>query len=193
LYSVKPDLATYGKVMGGGMPVAAVAGRASIMDLVGRAGGHKVKFSGGTYSAHPASLLAAKTMMATLVEQESEIYPKLAELGARARKAMETAFAEEGILACCTGQSDEALPGSSMFMLHFPYEKRTCLEGLRDWHDPNRCDIVLKRRVVDLALLLEDVFIIHGHGAVTAAHTEEEISRLADACRRTARRIKRSL
>jgi glutamate-1-semialdehyde 2,1-aminomutase len=190
LYGVQPELATYGKIMGGGMPLAAVAGRAELMDLVGRAGGHKVKFSGGTYSAHPASLLAAKTLMATLMEQEAEVYPKLADLGARARRAMETAFAEEGIYACCTGHSDEVLPGSSMFMLHFPYREGTCLEGPQDWHDPNVCDITLGRQVVDLALLLEDVFMIHGHGAVTTAHSGEEVDRLEEACRRVARRIK---
>ena len=190
LYGVDPDLATYGKIMGGGMPVAAVAGRASIMDLVGRARGQKVKFSGGTYSAHPAALLAAKTLMATLVDQEAEIYPRLAELGAQARRAMEAAFGEEGILACCTGQSDEVLPGSSMFMLHLPYSEDTCLEGPQDWHNPNLCDILLRRRVVDLALLLEDVFLVHGHGAVTTAHDEGNVARLANACRMAARRIK---
>jgi glutamate-1-semialdehyde 2,1-aminomutase len=50
LYGVRPDLAIFGKIIGGGMPVAAVAGRADIMGLAGR----EVKFSGGTYSAHPA-------------------------------------------------------------------------------------------------------------------------------------------
>lgn len=190
LYGVEPDLATYGKIMGGGMPVAAVAGRASIMELVGRAGGHKVKFSGGTYSAHPASLLAAKTLMTTLVEEEAEVYPKLADLGARGRQAMQTAFADEGIYACCTGHSDSVLPGSSMFMLHFPYREGACLEGLQDWHDPNVCDVLLRRQVVDLALLLEDVFTVHGHGAVSTAHNESEIDRLAEACHRVARRIK---
>jgi glutamate-1-semialdehyde 2,1-aminomutase len=176
--------------MGGGMPVAAVAGRAGIMDLVGRVAGQQVKFSGGTYSAHPASLLAAKTLMTTLVEREAEIYPQLALLGARARQAIESAFAQEGIHACCTGHSDEMPIGSSMFMLHFPYREGACLEEPQQWHDPNVCDITLRRQVIDLALLLEDVFMIHGHGAITAAHSEAEVDRLADACRRAARRIR---
>ena len=53
LYGIQPDLAPFGKVMGGGMPVAAVAGKADIMNLAGREGEHKVSFSGGTYSGHP--------------------------------------------------------------------------------------------------------------------------------------------
>ena len=44
LFGVQPDLATYAKVMGGGMPVAAVAGKADVMKLAGRGG--SVKFSG---------------------------------------------------------------------------------------------------------------------------------------------------
>jgi glutamate-1-semialdehyde 2,1-aminomutase len=190
LYGVQPDLATFGKIVGGGMPVAAVAGRADIMELVGRAGGRKVKFSGGTCSAHPASLLAAKALMEYLVAHEAEIYPRLAELGAQARQAMETAFAEEGICACCTGHENGVLPGSSLFMLHFPYREEPCLGGLQDWHDPAVCDIVLRQQVLDLALLLEDVFVVHSHGAVSTAHTEVDLEVLAEACRRVARRIK---
>ena len=190
LYGVQPDLATYGKVIGGGMPVAAVAGRADIMELVGRSRGRKVGFSGGTYSAHPASLLAARTVMAYLVEQEAEVYPRLAGLGANARRAMEIAFAEEGIYTCCTGHRDEVLPGSSLFMLHFPYREDACLEGPQDWHNPAVCDVALRKQVLDLALLLEDVFVVHGHGALSTAHTELEVNLLAEACQRVARRIK---
>jgi glutamate-1-semialdehyde 2,1-aminomutase len=190
LYGIQPDLATYGKIIGGGMPVAAVAGRADIMELVGRAKGHRVKFSGGTYSAHPASLLAAKTMMAYLVDHEAEIYPRLTDLGAKARQGMQSAFADEGIFACCTGCNDEVVPGSSLFMLHFPYREDACLEVVQDWHDPAVCDVTLRRKVLDLALLSEQVVLIEGHGAVSTAHTEADITILSEACRRVARRIK---
>ena len=60
LYGVRPDLVTLGKIIGGGMPVAAVAGRRDVMALSGREGGSRVGFSGGTYAAHPASLLAGQ-------------------------------------------------------------------------------------------------------------------------------------
>ena len=190
LYGVQPDLATYGKIIGGGMPVAAVAGRASILDLVGRAGRRVVKFSGGTYSAHPASMLAARTLMAYLVAHEAEVYPRLAELGAQARRVTEAAFAEQGIYACCTGGPNESLPGSSMFMLHFPYREGACLEGLHDWHNPALCDVVLREQVIERALLLENVFMIHSHGGLSTAHIQADIDQLGEACRRAARRIK---
>jgi glutamate-1-semialdehyde 2,1-aminomutase len=190
LYGVRPDLATFGKIIGGGMPVAAVAGRADIMNLVGRAAAGRVRFSGGTYSAHPASLLAAKTLMTHLVAREDQIYSRLAELGDKTRQAMTEAFVEEGVYVRCNGDPGGVLPGSSMFMLHFPYRQDAPLTRPEEWMDPSVCDITLGHRVLDLALLLEDVFILHSHGSVSAAHTESDIELLAEACRRVARRVR---
>ena len=193
LYGVQPDLATFGKVMGGGMPVAAVAGRANIMDLAGRDGGYKVRFSGGTYSAHPGSLLAAKTLMTYLVAHEPEIYPRLADLGQKTRRTAEAAFAQEGICARCTGYGNESLPGSSLTMLHFPYKDDCPLDGPEDVRDPAVCDVTLSNKALQLALLLENVFVVHGLGAVSIAHTEDDIALLGEACRRVARRFRAHL
>jgi glutamate-1-semialdehyde 2,1-aminomutase len=191
LYGVRPDLATYAKAIGGGMPVAAVAGRADLLKQAGRGGG--VKFSGGTYSAHPASMLAAKTMLNHLEANAREIYPRLAALGERCRRAVEAAFAAEGLHAVCTGDANEALPGSSLGMVHFPYHEGTRFRSPEDNRNPDVCDVVLGDTVVQLALLLEDVFVVHGLGALSTVHTEADIDRLAEACRRAARRIQASL
>ena len=51
------------------------------------------------------------------------------------------------------------------------------------------CDVELSDTVLQLALLLEDVFVMHGLGSVSAAHTAEDITLLGEACRRAARRI----
>ncbi len=189
LYGVRPDLATFGKIIGGGMPVAAVGGRADIMNLAGRAGGSRVKASGGTYSAHPASMLAAKTLMSYLVAHEDEVYSRLAELGARIRATMGGVFGQEGIYVQCTGAS-EALPGSSMFMLHFPYRRELSLERPEDWSNPELCDVVLSRQVLDRVLLLEDVFLVRSHGGASTAHSPADVAFLGEACRRATRRIK---
>ena len=190
LYGVQPDLTTYGKIMGGGMPVAAVAGRKELLDLASRGAKPMVKFSGGTYSAHPGSLLAAKTHMTYLVEHEDEVYPRLAELGERMRETLVEGFGQEGVLVRCTGHPAGVLPGSSMFMMHFPYHEDAPLERPEDWFDPALYDVALSHRVVDLALMLEDVFMLHSHGAVSTAHSEEDFDFLGEACRRVARRIK---
>jgi glutamate-1-semialdehyde 2,1-aminomutase len=189
LYGVRPDLATFGKAIGGGMPVSAVAGRAEIMDLVGR-DSDRVRFSGGTYSAHPASLLAAKTLMTYLVDHEEEIYPRLAELGAKTRRTMEQAFAQEGIYARCTGDGNDAVPGSSLAMIHFPYQQDCQINAPEDTLDPTMSDVTLREQVFKLGMLLEDVHVIHGLGALSTTHTEDDIALLGEACSQVARRIK---
>jgi glutamate-1-semialdehyde 2,1-aminomutase len=169
------------------MPVAAVAGRADVMAQAGKGGG--VKFSGGTYSCHPASMLASRVMMEHLVAHEPEIYPRIAALGLRARRVAEEAFRSEGIHARCTGGGSDALPDSSMGAVHFPYDSAVACATPEETRNPSVCDVELSDRVLQLALLLEDVFVVHGLGSVSAAHTEEDIALLGDACARAARRI----
>jgi glutamate-1-semialdehyde 2,1-aminomutase len=187
LFGIQPDLATYAKAMGGGMPVAAVAGREDVMRLAGRGGG--VKFSGGTYSCHPASILASRTMMEYLVEHESTLYPRLAAMGEKARRTVERAFASESMTARCTGGSSDAIPGGSMSAVHFPYEASTACDSPDQTRNPRVCDVELADTVLQLALLLEDVFVMHGLGAVSAAHTDADLDRLGEACVRAARRV----
>jgi len=190
LYDVRPDLLVLGKAIGGGMPVAAVAGRAEILDLVGRGHGHAVKFSGGTYSAHPASMAAANTFMSYLVENEERVYSALREIAMETRRAVTEAFAEEGIAVRFAGDEDDVLPGNSLHMLRFPRGRGHRLNTPEEVYDPAICDVVLSDLVLQLALLLEDVYTVHGLGSTTAAHTREDIGFLAAACRRVARRVK---
>jgi glutamate-1-semialdehyde 2,1-aminomutase len=63
--AVTPDLVTYGKVIGGGFPVAAYAGRADLMDLVAPVG---PVYQAGTLSANPVGMRAG---LATLQEMEA--------------------------------------------------------------------------------------------------------------------------
>ncbi len=193
MYGVQPDLAAFGKVIGGGMPVAAVAGRAEIMDLTGRKGGMRVAFSGGTYSAHPASLLAAKTMLEHLIAHENEIYPRLTKLAEIAHRTVEDAFAREGIYARCTGYGNAVLPESPSAMLLFPYEEGLVPRNPDEARNPEVCDLVLGEEVLRVAMLLDDVHVTHGLGSVTTAHTEADLELLGEACRRAARRIKSGL
>ncbi len=175
------------------MPVAAVTGRADVLRLAGKSGGGRVKFSGGTYSAHPASMLAAKTALQYLVSHEAEIYPRLAALGEQMRRTMEAAFCAEGIFARCSGYGNDVVPGSSLAYLHFPYSEDIVLDRPDRSADPALCDVELTKHVLQLALLLENVYLVHGHGAASTAHTETDMSFLDQACRSAARRIKASL
>jgi len=87
-YGVEPDLATYGKAMAGGWPVAAFAGRAQLMSVVGDGSVNHA----GTFNA---SVMATAAVVATLAILEadppyerlraygSELMPRLAEIGER--------------------------------------------------------------------------------------------------------------
>jgi len=65
LYDVQPDLTVFGKAIGGGMPLSAVAGKDEVMALCGpdAVQEKKVKVEGGTFSAHPASMMAGLTFV----------------------------------------------------------------------------------------------------------------------------------
>ncbi|WPO74136.1 MupA/Atu3671 family FMN-dependent luciferase-like monooxygenase [Streptomyces sp. KN37] len=86
LYGVTPDLATYGKLLGGGFPIGAIAGRADIMD--GIDGGYwsygddsypqaDTTFFGGTYIQHPVSMVAARAVLAHLKEHSPRLQERL--------------------------------------------------------------------------------------------------------------------
>ncbi len=66
LYAVVPDLTTFGKILGGGLPQGAVGGRREIMELFGPGDPAARAFHGGTNAAHPlamASGLAALNLL----------------------------------------------------------------------------------------------------------------------------------
>ena len=192
LYGVTPDLMALGKAIGGGMPVAAVAGRRDILELVGRSDNSRVKFSGGTYAAHPASLLAAKLYIQHLMENETEIYPRMARVGAALRKEVAAAFQSEGIEIRFAGDRIDELPGHMLHPLVFPYEEGADLTTPDEVMNPAVCDTTLGLRVVQMALLVEDVYTAPSLpiGCHTAAHTEDDVAFLADKCRTVARRVK---
>jgi glutamate-1-semialdehyde 2,1-aminomutase len=188
LYGVQPDLMTLGKAIGGGMPVAAVAGRADILSWAGKGG--KVKFEGGTYAAHPASMLAGKIFMRHLIEHEATIYPKLFAAGARLRETVIKTFAEENIYARFAGDRNRDLPGNSLHMLLFPFNEGGELNTPEEVRNPAVCDMLLSEKILQSGLLLENVFTVHGLGSNSAAHTDADLQLLGAACRRFARRVK---
>jgi len=189
LYGIEPDLTTYGKIVGGGMPVAAVAGRYEVMARAGREGGRRVRFDGGTYSAHPVSMMAGKLMLRYLIEHEGEVYGRLAEMGQQVRRRLEEVFAGRGVLARCTGYPNEAIPGSSLAMLHFPLRPDIEIDSPDVAADPACCMIEVREQVFKLAMMLEDVYTMHGLGALSTAHTQTDLDLLYDACDRVAARL----
>ena len=92
-FGVTPDLVTYGKIIGAGMPVGAYGGRREIMELVSPV----VKvYQAGTLSGNPIAMAAGLTQLKYLYEHQ-EIYKDLEEKGKRLYGGMEKILAEKNL------------------------------------------------------------------------------------------------
>ena len=92
-FGVTPDLVTYGKIIGAGMPVGAYGGRREIMELVSPVG--KV-YQAGTLSGNPIAMAAGMTQLKYLYEHQ-EIYKNLEEKGKRLYGGMKKILAEKNL------------------------------------------------------------------------------------------------
>ena len=92
-FGVTPDLVTYGKIIGAGMPVGAYGGRRDVMELVAPAG--KV-YQAGTLSGNPVAMAAGLTQLKYLYDHQ-EIYTELEKKGELLYGGMEKIVKEKGL------------------------------------------------------------------------------------------------
>lgn len=189
LYGVKPDLSIFGKAIGGGMPLSAVLGRDDVMALCDPEAKpeEKVKFDGGTFSAHPGSVLAGLTYLKYLIENEEEIYPKIGRLADKVRKGIEEIFAAHGFNVKCTGYGDTIAENSSCVGVQFLKEDIDRVRSPEQVWNPEVCDFELREQIFKLSMLKEGFNVFHGYGGISAAHTDEEIQASLDAVERIAK------
>ncbi|MFF8669996.1 MupA/Atu3671 family FMN-dependent luciferase-like monooxygenase [Streptomyces sp. NPDC015242] len=171
LYGVTPDLATYGKLLGGGFPIGAIAGRADIMDGVD--GGHwsygddsyppaDTTFFGGTYIQHPVSMVAARAVLAHLKEHSPRLQERL-----NARTA-ELAATLNGFF-----EAEEYPLRMSHFGSQFRFEHRADMELL--YHH----------------LMLRGVHVWEWRNFfLSTAHSDGDIEFVADAVRESLRELR---
>jgi glutamate-1-semialdehyde 2,1-aminomutase len=95
-FAVNPDLATFGKAIANGFPVAALAGRADLLDLFATGG----VVHGGTYNAQCVSMAAT---VATLRELTPELYQTIETRGRRLMQGIQDALDRAGVPAVVTG------------------------------------------------------------------------------------------
>jgi glutamate-1-semialdehyde 2,1-aminomutase len=107
-YDLTPDLVAMGKLIGGGFPVGAIAGRGEVMEVMNPLA-EKVLFPhSGTFSANPVTMTAGLTAMELFDRAEVD---RVNGLARRAVDGIEAAIAATGVAACVTG-------GGSMFRVH---------------------------------------------------------------------------
>jgi glutamate-1-semialdehyde 2,1-aminomutase len=173
---VTPDLTTLGKIMGGGLPVGAVAGKREIIEK--SSPDRKVKKSertligGGTFSSHPLTTAAGLAMIHHLRDHADEIYPRLEANGQKVREGIQLAMRRQGVHVGVTGVG-------SLFQTHFPYREG---ETLNSAQALNRLTDTDKREIeFRIRMLNKGVHVVHGGGALSFAHSDREIQWIIEA------------
>jgi glutamate-1-semialdehyde 2,1-aminomutase len=167
-YSVKPDLATFGKVIGGGMPVGAFAGARKIMKHLSPEGG---VYQAGTLSGNPVAMTAG---LATLrVLQKEDGWKRLEALGAYLEQAVTSALADAPL------EAKLVRLGSLFWIAWNTTEAPRSAEAL----DPDAAQIYARvfHSLLDQGIALApSAFEI---AFLSLAHTRRDIDRLAEGLR----------
>jgi glutamate-1-semialdehyde 2,1-aminomutase len=160
-FNVKPDLTTLGKVIGGGLPIAAYGGRKDVMQKIAPLGN---VYQAGTLSGNPLAVAAGIAMLKYLLGNP-QIYDQL-----EARAAQLTAWVPPGVTINRVG---------SMFTFFFTPDPVT------DWDTAKKCDTarfgkffhhMLERGVYMAPSQFEAAFL-------STAHSEEDIRYTVEAAR----------
>jgi amino acid adenylation domain-containing protein len=144
LFGVTADIATYGKLLGGGLPIGVVAGAARFMDWID--GGswrfgddsrpaEDTTFFAGTFSKHPLTVAAALAVLRELAAGGDALYAALAARTARLAAGLNRVFDEAGVPLClvhCGSIARIAPRGGTdkVGYLHEPLELRLLYQQL---------------------------------------------------------------
>jgi len=165
-YPVQPDLTALGKIIGGGFPVGALAGKNEYMAVFDSTRKHIPFPHSGTFSANPVTMTAGRVAM-ELFDRKS--VDRLNRLGEYARQKVSEAISATGIQACVTG-------AGSMFRVHLkpvaPFDYRSAYQ-----------DSAEMKRVTFLVDYLYDrgIMLINScSAALSTVMTESEVDQMAE-------------
>jgi glutamate-1-semialdehyde 2,1-aminomutase len=166
-YGVIPDLATYAKAVGAGMPLSVLAGKRDYMDLI--ASGKVVH--AGTLNGNPVALASAKAALDFLAADSGAVYAGMHRRGEKLRLGLERMLRSVGLPAVTNGEGA---------VFHISFQDRMP----RTYRDTLAADTALYSDFA-LALLDEGVLVLpDGRWYLSAAHTEEDIDATLAAARR---------
>jgi glutamate-1-semialdehyde 2,1-aminomutase len=168
LFGVAPDLSTFGKVIGGGMPVGAFGGKRQYMKMVAPSG---PVYQAGTLSGNPVAMAAGLANLALVTAKG--FYEQLEHKTQTLLAGMEEAAERAGIPLLVTQVG-------SMFGLFFTREQRVI-----NFAEAGQCDAAAFRRFFHL-MLERGVYLApsaYEAGFMSAAHTMEHIEATISAAR----------
>ncbi len=174
-FGVTPDLTALAKILAGGMPGGAVAGRAEIMDLIAFRGEsewdrHQRVAHAGTFNANP---LAAAAGIATLERiGDGEAQRRANRMGERLREGMREAIAKTG--------ADALVYGEGSVINYFVGPGRVGLSAAelssRTDHRLLQAHNMKLHHKLRVAMILNGVDIPPVHGWISAVHGEEDVA-----------------
>ena len=176
MVGVAPDLTTFGKIIGGGMPVGAVGGSREVMSVFDASKGKPRAPHGGTFNANPTTMAAGAVSMRLLTEQ---VMDDLNARGDYARARINAAFESAGVAGQATG-------AGSLVKIHF---NRRDMSNLRDVFP----DASETQRIGALHKALLNRGFIVGSGclaAISTVNTEQEMDDLGDAIEDSLRQMR---
>ena len=177
-YDVQPDLTAMGKMIGGGFPVGALAGRQDVMSVMDPLADKVLFPHSGTFSANPVTMTAGFVSMARF---DKTAVANLNRLGDFARTSISEAIRIADVPACVTG-------GGSMFRVHMKAEIPTTYRVA--YMTPRESKII--QALLDHLFDNGIIMINTCSGALSTAMTEKEIEILTETLLAGFRKIKNS-
>ena len=165
-YDIQPDLTAMGKMIGGGFPVGALAGRDAVMSVMDPRA-HTVLFPhSGTFSANPVTMTAGRIAMELF---DPPAIDRLNRLGEQARASIREAIKVADVPACVTGTG-------SMFRIHMKPNPPT---NYRENYD-RPGEAALRKDFLDFALANGILLVGTCTGMLSTPMTGKEIDQLAE-------------
>ncbi|MCD8535572.1 MAG: glutamate-1-semialdehyde 2,1-aminomutase [Verrucomicrobia bacterium] len=165
LFGIEPDLSTFGKIIGAGLPVGAFGGRADIMDCLAPIG---PVYQAGTLSGNPLAMVAGLTALDVLVSTDA--YSRLENLGAQLESGMIDAAKRSGV-------DVEFQRIGSMFCGYFTHKK------VHNLDDAMHADREKFARFFH-GMLDKNIYLAPSQfeaGFISAAHTSQDIEKTIEA------------
>jgi glutamate-1-semialdehyde 2,1-aminomutase len=190
-FGIMPDMTTLAKIVAGGLPGGAVAGRADLMDYLAfkdQPGWGKKKVGHpGTYNANPMSAAAGIACLAKCADPA--VQERCDELAAQLRAGLNTVLEERGVRGCAWGES-------SVFhlILNEHVSNRTAGD-LRVPEGPSPETLKASAKAglaqpLSVAMELEGVDLFSGGGMLSVAHTEDDVRFTVEAFDRAVSRLR---
>jgi len=165
-YGVQPDLTALGKMIGGGFPVGALAGRKQVMEVMNPLADKLLFPHSGTFSANPITMTAGLAAMELF---DPAAVKNLNRLADRARHQLAAAIKVADIPACVTG-------GGSMFRVHLkPVAPKNYREAFMDEKETQLIKTLLDHLFANGLMMINTC-----SGVLSTPMTEKEIDRLAE-------------